>query len=80
MLGMIMVDSMGNFSYVIWPLDESKWNGLTTADCVFPSFIFIMGAAIVLAFKNSTKSTPGIWWKIVKRALLLFLIGLLLNF
>ena len=51
MVGMIMVDSMGNFDYVIWPLDETVWNGLTTADCVFPSFLFIMGLAIPLALK-----------------------------
>lgn len=52
MVGMILVDNMGNSS-VIWPLDETEWNGLTTADCVFPSFLFISGMAITLAIKKN---------------------------
>ena len=80
MVGMIMVDSMGNFDYAIWPLDESIWNGLSTADCVFPSFLFIMGLAIPLALKPQDKWNKGIWLKIFKRFVLLFLIGTLLNF
>lgn len=51
MVGMILVDNRGNPNYVIWPLNESQWNGLSTADCVFPSFLFISGVAITLALK-----------------------------
>jgi len=80
MVGMIMVDSMGNFDYVIWPLDESIWNGLSTADCVFPSFLFIMGLAVPLALKQEDKFKGSTWYKIVKRFILLFLIGNALNF
>lgn len=49
MFGMILVDSMGNYDCVIWPLKESNWNGLSTADCIFPTFIFIMGLSIPLS-------------------------------
>lgn len=80
MVGMIMVDSMGNFNYVIWPLDETIWNGLTTADCVFPSFLFIMGLAIPLALKQEDRWKKDTWFKIIKRFVLLFLIGMALNF
>ena len=77
MCGMIMVDSMGNYGYVIWPLDETIWNGLSTADCIFPSFLFIMGLAIPLAIKRDVRPRP--WGKIFKRFAILFLIGFLLN-
>ena len=80
MVGMIMVDSMGDFSHVIWPLDESIWNGLSTADCVFPSFLFIMGLAVPLALKHEDRFKGGTWYKILKRFVLLFVIGMALNF
>lgn len=80
MFGMIIVDSMGDYDYVIWPLDESAWNGLSTADCIFPSFLFIMGLAIPLALKREDRAKRETWLKIVKRFALLFLIGVILNF
>lgn len=52
MVGMICVDSMGDFNAVVWPLRETDWDGLSTADCVFPSFLFIMGLAVPLALKQ----------------------------
>lgn len=51
MAGMILVNMNGTDLCVIWPLEESKWNGLSTADCVFPSFLFIMGLAIPFSLK-----------------------------
>jgi len=47
MIGMILVDNMGPYSP--WWLDHSEWNGLTPADLIFPSFLFIMGMAIPLS-------------------------------
>jgi predicted acyltransferase len=47
MVGMIMVDNMG--PHPPWYLDHAEWNGLTPADLIFPSFLFIMGMAIPLA-------------------------------
>lgn len=79
MFGMIIVDSMGDYDYVIWPLDESIWNGLSTADCIFPSFLFMMGLAIPLAIKRETIREKSTWIKIFKRASIMFAIGLLLN-
>jgi predicted acyltransferase len=80
MVGMIMVDSMGDFDHVIWPLNETEWDGLTTADCIFPSFLFIMGLAIPLALKREDKFKWSCWRKILKRFVLLFFIGMCLNF
>lgn len=43
---MILIDSMGNYSCVVSPLYETEWDGLSPADCIFPTFLFILGASI----------------------------------
>ncbi|KRX06974.1 hypothetical protein PPERSA_07137 [Pseudocohnilembus persalinus] len=50
MTGMILVDDTGNDEYAIWPIDHSYWFGWTSADQIFPNFLFIMGLAIPFAF------------------------------
>ncbi|EAS02013.2 heparan-alpha-glucosaminide N-acetyltransferase, putative (macronuclear) [Tetrahymena thermophila SB210] len=77
MVGMILVDNMGNSS-VIWPLDETEWNGLSTADCVFPSFLFISGMAITLAIKHNGNKKQQ-FFRILERFVKLFVIGVALN-
>lgn len=72
MLGMILVDNQG--STPIWPLNESDWNGISTADLIFPSFLFVMGFAVPLAVRRPFKPL-----KTVLRVFGLFLIGFLLN-
>ncbi|CAG5128249.1 unnamed protein product [Candidula unifasciata] len=65
-----------------WFFKHSKWNGLTVADLVFPWFVFIMGTAIVFAFKGQLQSLVPRWkifLKILKRSAILFLLGLLMN-
>lgn len=58
-------------------------NGLTPADLLFPWFIFIMGTSMTVSLQNvkdHTQSARGlIVFKVVKRAVLLFCIGLFLN-
>lgn len=76
---MIIVNSQGDQAYS-W-LSHSTWNGCTFADLVFPFFIFIMGVS--LAFSLSKLIEKGllqqILMKILKRSLIIFLIGLFLN-
>ncbi len=61
-------------------LGHAQWNGMTLADMVFPFFLFIMGVASFLSLKKY-----GFRWsvplvrKIVKRTVLLFAIGLAIN-
>jgi predicted acyltransferase len=78
---MILVNSPGNDNYYPW-LGHSSWNGCTLADLVFPSFIFILGVSVAFSL-NSVKERniplPPILLKILKRTVLLFLIGLALN-
>ena len=64
-----------------WFFQHSDWNGLTFADLVFPWFIWIMGTSMALSFdklaKNKTNHFDYIY-KIFRRSVLLFLIGLIL--
>jgi len=67
----------GGGSY--WFFNHSVWDGLTLADLVFPWFIWIMGTSMALSFKSiEAKKTPKyqIFFKIVKRSIILFGLGL----
>ncbi len=75
---MIMVNTPGSWSYVYAPLLHAKWHGCTPTDMVFPSFIFVMGMSMYFSLHKVT-NTRGAIIKILKRASLIFLIGLLLN-
>lgn len=72
MFGMILADNQGRDA--IWPLDHVSWNGLSTADLVFPSFLFIMGFAVPLAVRKPIKPL-----RLTLRIAGLFLIGFILN-
>lgn len=72
MFGMILVDNQGG--HPIWPLDETDWNGISTADLIFPAFLFIMGFAVPLAVRKPFKPL-----RTLLRVAGLFLIGFLLN-
>lgn len=76
---MILVNSGGGgYKY----LEHAPWYGLTIADIVFPSFIFIMGFSIVLSIKTQLtlkKDYLLVTLNIIKRSFKLFVIGLMLN-
>lgn len=76
---MIMVNNGGGgYSF----LEHKPWQGLTLADLVFPFFIFSMGACIPISSKSMMrdgKSFREKLAKIMRRSLVLFLIGICLN-
>lgn len=72
MFGMILADNQGRDA--IWALEHVSWNGLSTADLVFPSFLFIMGFAVPLAVRQPVKP-----FRLALRIAGLFLIGFILN-
>lgn len=75
---MILVNNGGEQNYHI--LTHSKWNGLTPCDLVFPFFLFMMGMSTYLSLrKTEFKPSLMIYRKIAKRTILLFLIGLSIN-
>ncbi|MBN2807020.1 MAG: DUF5009 domain-containing protein [Prolixibacteraceae bacterium] len=80
--GMILVNVPGSWEHIYPPLRHAAFNGLTLADLVFPFFLFIVGASIVLALgKRMEKgdSKRAMLGKILYRTLVIFLLGVLLN-
>ena len=76
--GMILVNSGWGESFEM--LGHSAWNGMTPCDLVFPFFLFIMGISCYLSLvKSDFKLTPKVIRRIVKRTVLLFAIGLFIN-
>jgi predicted acyltransferase len=75
---MILVNNPGSWSFVYPPLAHAKWHGCTPTDLVFPFFLFAVGNA--MAFVMPRLKTPALFWKkVTNRFILIFLIGLLLN-
>ncbi|MBN1924330.1 MAG: DUF5009 domain-containing protein [Prolixibacteraceae bacterium] len=80
--GMILVNVPGSWDHVYPMLRHASFNGLTLADLVFPFFLFIVGASIVLALGKRLEqnvSKTKIAGKIIYRTLVIFVIGLFLN-
>ena len=76
--GMILVNNGWGESFEM--LRHSKWNGMTPCDLVFPFFLFIMGISCYLSLvKSEFKPTAPVIRRIVKRTVLLFVIGLFIN-
>jgi predicted acyltransferase len=77
---MIMVNNPGSWSYVYPPLLHSKWHGCTPTDLVFPFFLFIVGVSMWYSFKKyGDGATKKGLLKVLKRFLVIFLLGLFLN-
>jgi len=77
---MIVVNTPGTGAYAYAPLKHAEWNGYTPTDLVFPSFMFIIGVSMWFSFgKYDRQWSAALGWKILRRVLLLFLLGLLLN-
>lgn len=78
--GMVLVNNPGTWSAIYSPLEHAKWNGWTPTDMIFPFFVFIMGISIPIALGKRLEQgiTPDVYWKIVKRSLIIFGLGLFL--
>lgn len=77
---MIMVNNPGSWEHIYAPLDHAKWNGCTPTDLVFPFFLFAVGNAMAFVMPTLEAAGSGVFLKkVVKRTLLIYLIGLFLN-
>lgn len=79
---MILVNNPGDWGNVYAPLLHADWHGCTPTDLVFPFFLFIVGISIALALskrKERGDDQKAILFKILKRTLLIFAIGIFLN-
>jgi predicted acyltransferase len=80
---MILVNDAGDWDKTYRPLLHAEWNGWTPTDLVFPFFLFAVGVAIPYAFAGRLARSGGdrgpLHRQIVRRTLLLFALGLFLN-
>lgn len=77
---MILVNNPGSWSHIYAPLEHAPWHGCTPTDLVFPFFLFAVGNAMAFVMPRLQQAGPSVFWsKVIKRTLLIFLIGLLLN-
>jgi predicted acyltransferase len=75
---MIMVNNQGSTPY--WPLDHAVWHGCTPTDLIFPFFLFAVGNAMSFVMPRlEAAGTKVFLQKVIKRTVLIFLIGLFLN-
>ena len=78
--GMILVNNPGTWGAIYSPLAHAEWHGWTPTDLVFPFFLFIVGVSITLALsRRAAEGGRGLYWKILRRALLIFALGLFLS-
>ncbi len=77
---MILVNNPGSWSHIYAPLEHAPWHGVTPTDLVFPFFLFAVGNAMAFVMPRLEAGGPAVFWrKIVKRTLLIFGIGLFLQ-
>lgn len=79
---MVLVNNPGDWSNLYSQLAHATWHGLTFTDTIFPFFLFIGGVSMALSLGRLAAegaNKPRLLAKLARRALLIFLIGLLLN-
>jgi predicted acyltransferase len=80
--GMLLVNNPGSWDHIYPPLEHATWNGWTPTDLIFPFFLFIAGITTYLSL--SARRARGddehaIRSQIIRRGMLIFLFGLLVN-
>lgn len=77
---MILVNNPGTWSHMFSPLKHAPWHGVTPTDLVFPFFLFAVGNAMSFVMPRLQAGGASVFWpKVAKRSVLIFLIGLALN-
>ena len=77
---MILVNNPGSWSHIYGPLEHAPWHGLTPTDLVFPFFLFAVGNAMAFVMPRLAEAGDAVFWKkVVRRTLLIFGIGLFLQ-
>src|SRR5256885_8335193 len=80
--GMLLVNNPGSWSAIYAPLEHAKWHGWTPTDLIFPFFVFIVGVSITLSFGKLVErgvTRSELFIKVLKRAAIIFALGLLLH-
>jgi predicted acyltransferase len=80
--GMLLVNNPGTWSAIYPPLEHATWNGWTPTDMIFPFFLFIAGVTTHLSLtarRARGDDEAAIRRQIIRRGLLIFLLGFLVN-
>lgn len=78
---MLFVNNSGDFDYVAAPFAHADWNGLTFADLVFPTFLFVLGASSVYSIERRREAGVPLGilaFQVFVRGTVLVLLGWLL--
>ncbi len=79
---MILVNNNGSDEGAFWALKHAAWNGFTPTDLVFPTFLFLVGITTVYSTAsrlNAGDSRQSIFLHTLRRAAILFCLGLVVN-
>jgi predicted acyltransferase len=79
---MMLVNNPGDGEHVYTPLEHAAWHGWTFTDTVFPFFLWIAGLAMTLSTARRVdrgEDRGKLLLHILRRAAMIFVIGLLLN-
>ncbi|PLW89116.1 acyltransferase family protein [Mucilaginibacter sp.] len=77
---MIIVNTPGSGATAFAPLEHAKWFGFTPTDLVFPSFLFAVGNAMSFTMKKfDSLGTGDVIYRVLKRGLIICLIGYLMS-
>jgi predicted acyltransferase len=79
---MVLVNNPGTWRAVYGPLRHADWHGWTPTDLIFPFFLFIVGVAIPFGLGRRLDEDHGrgqVVLKVLRRAVVIFLLGLVLH-
>lgn len=71
-----------NNNWIYYQLEHAEWDGFRFYDLIFPLFLFMVGTSIPFSLSSMQRrgaSQSAIWFRIVRRVILLFGLGLLCN-
>ncbi|MEO7083024.1 MAG: DUF5009 domain-containing protein [Gemmatimonadaceae bacterium] len=80
--GMLLVNDPGTWGSIYPPLEHAAWNGWTPTDLIFPFFLFIAGVTTHLSLsarRARGDDESAIRRQIIRRGLLIFLFGFMVN-
>jgi len=75
---MVVANNPGDTMFVYRELLHSHWHGWTAVDFIFPMFLYLVGVSVALSVRREA-AAPGIWPKALRRAGVIFLLGLFVN-
>ncbi len=77
---LLLITAPGSWEAIYAPLQFAEWHGCTLADLVFPTFLFVMGAAMWFSFEKYDHAwSRELAVKILRRSAILVAIGLIIN-